>query len=163
MTARAFACDVPAFKVSARRRRSYRGSSALRRTGSGSGTPAGSELAFGSPPAGAPSPSRQPIWTIGLTTTHTSGRGAATEHQRKRDRRQRWEPSDRPSQPHRVTEETESALRTCGGSLLRGTAKRPAPSAANRPGIPLGKRPRGYHGCYVRGSFYGPDPIGGAS
>src|SRR5215210_1679852 len=156
MTARAFAGDVPALKVSARRRGSYRGSSALRRTGSGSGTPAGSELAFGSPPAGAPCPSRQPIWTSGLTTRHTSARALPHSASATATR----------GGSHPIIhlgliasrEETGRPSRTCGGSLVRGTPERLARSDSNRPGIPLGKRPRGYHRWYVRGCFYGPDP-----
>ena len=58
-------------------------------------------------------------------------------------------------------------MAAAGVSFCRSPGAGPAAAAdghptsfrlCSRPEIPLRKRPRGYHRCYVRGCFYGPDP-----
>src|SRR6266516_5839177 len=123
--------------------------------GSGSrGAPAGAELAVGSPPAGAPCTSRQPMSRTGFMTTHTSARALPPAA------RASTTATSVGSQP--VID--LSRIRVSGGdrrhrhNLRRITRPRDWRPRVRGAGIRLGKRPRGYTWGYVRGCFYGPDP-----
>src|SRR5712691_7575861 len=123
--------------------------------GSGSrGAPAGAELAVGSPPAGAPCTSRQPMSRTGFTTKHTSARALPPAA------RARATATSGGSQP--VID--LSRIRVEGGDRRRHRNLRGIPRPRDEPGllqrveIPLENGPHGYHEGYVRGCFYGPDP-----